>query len=680
MDRTSATKLLRDELDKQNLHNWHVRLAMDITKPFLGMCSYADKCIILNAFHIDTHPEEEIINTIKHEVAHALCPNHGHDEVWAKKARELGCDNTLPCATYSLDPTAINAIRSGADLIIEFDEQVIRTPRTKIQKLQDRCPFCQKIAESVSVTEQRIGTKVREITKLKCGHTLIKLADSSSDFESITFDGDVNCKHVWNKTICIECGAKKLYDYQIEGARFLEKHNGTGAIFDEMGLGKTIQALAYLKFHPEMRPFLWITKASTTFQHGKEIVRVLGLNEMPWTLESGKDRPMGSMNCIASYDIFRRIPIEAFDHFKVMILDECQAIKNPDATRTQLIRRIAKGKAIEENKKVIGYERKNTILLSGSPWKNRGSEFFVALNMLDPKKFNNFDGFKRNWVSYYEEGARTKEGGIRNPELFKEEIKHIAVRRERKEVMPELPLVNRTEIKCQVPDYARSVYQQEEKKLIRKLTDMELEGDDSFTSNAEINQSLMVMKQIIGIAKVPATVEYAKEFLEETDRKLVIFVHHLKCQEMIFTQLNNWCAENNLPRVLEIKSSMNASERFDSAEKFNSPAYRLLIASTLAAGEGMNLQTCSDCILHERQWNPANEMQAEGRFVRIGQKAESVNAIYVHAEDTIDSILHKIVERKRVYFDELMAKDGYKNEWTETSILGELLKELKKGK
>ena len=46
-----------------------------------------------------------------------------------------------------------------------------------------------------------------------------------------------------------------------------------------------------------------------------------------------------------------------------------------------------------------------------------------------------------------------------------------------------------------------------------------------------------------------------------------------------------------------------------------------MVASQLAAGEGLNLQTCSDCVMHERQWNPGKEEQAEGRFIRIGQTA-----------------------------------------------------------
>src|SRR6266581_1717657 len=97
MNRQIATKSLRDLLDSNHLESWHIRLTTDVTKPFLGLCSYKDKTIILNAFHIDTHGDDEVINTIRHEVAHALHPGHGHDSVWRDRAISLGCDNLGEC-------------------------------------------------------------------------------------------------------------------------------------------------------------------------------------------------------------------------------------------------------------------------------------------------------------------------------------------------------------------------------------------------------------------------------------------------------------------------------------------------------------------------------------------------------------------------------------------------------
>lgn len=670
MTRNEATQFLRDKLNEYNLSDWHIRLSADLTRPFLGMCSYKDKCIILNSFHIDTHPTEEVKDTILHEVAHALTPLCGHNAIWAAKAKEIGCTNTSPCASYGFSPEAIDAIRSGADLEITFEEEIIRTPKYKIHKLQNKCKVCGKVAIEKSRKEFLSNDELKILIIFECGHVEIKNSDSKSPFHKLIFDGDEKCKHEWNNTICFKCNAKRLYPYQIEGARALERANGRLAIFDEMGLGKTIQVLAYLKYNEDAFPYLWVTKSGIKYQHAKEIIRVLGLKYFPHILVKGTDIPIpGFKGYLCSYDLFRRQNLSMWEDagIQTIVLDECQAIKNPDSSRTQSIRQVAK-------------RIPKIIPLSGTPWKNRGSEFFVVLNMLDPSNFDSYEGFKRNWVSEYYDGNVLKEGGIKNPERFKEKIKHIAIRRERTEVMPELPLINRTRLICEVPDTVRSVYNEEKQKLIDNYNEAVIGGEeDSFANRAKMMQNLIVMRQIIGIAKVDSTVEFVKEFLEETDRKIVVFVHHKKCGEMIKNQLTTFCKENNYPAPVVLTAELASEDRFAVQEKFNSNQCRLMIASTLASGEGLNLQTCSDCIVHERQWNPANEEQAEGRFIRIGQKAQSVNATYVHGEDTIDTILDSIVEKKRIAFHNTMNK-GQMATWDESSLMSDLIKELVKSK
>ena len=71
--------------------------------------------------------------------------------------------------------------------------------------------------------------------------------------------------------------------------------------------------------------------------------------------------------------------------------------------------------------------------------------------------------------------------------------------------------------------------------------------------------------------------------------------------------------------------------------------------------------------MHERQWNPANEEQAEGRFIRIGQTAQSVNAVYMHADGTCDTDLHSIIEHKRVAFHNSM-NNNQMAVWNEADI------------
>ena len=57
-----------------------------------GECDYNTKTIRINNNCLWQLSWQQVNDLILHEVAHALCPNHGHDEVWKAKAIEIGCD------------------------------------------------------------------------------------------------------------------------------------------------------------------------------------------------------------------------------------------------------------------------------------------------------------------------------------------------------------------------------------------------------------------------------------------------------------------------------------------------------------------------------------------------------------------------------------------------------------
>ena len=178
MTRQEASRFCRDELDKHGLGDWSVRLNQSATAHFLGLCSYKDNCIILNAHHIDIHPDPSIINTIRHEVAHALMPGHRHDDEWKEKAREVGCDNTQPCSNLELSPEIIDAIRAGATVKVTFEEEIIRHPKYQITRLQDKCEVCGKIAkplrETTIVEFDGPDKSDLKIIVLECGHPILR--------------------------------------------------------------------------------------------------------------------------------------------------------------------------------------------------------------------------------------------------------------------------------------------------------------------------------------------------------------------------------------------------------------------------------------------------------------------------------------------------------------------------
>lgn len=90
MNRTEALTLARQTLDAHGLHGWK---AVIDTRPRkrLGQCRYRNREIGISAYHVTYHSDEDVRDTILHEIAHALVgPGHGHGPVWKAKARALG--------------------------------------------------------------------------------------------------------------------------------------------------------------------------------------------------------------------------------------------------------------------------------------------------------------------------------------------------------------------------------------------------------------------------------------------------------------------------------------------------------------------------------------------------------------------------------------------------------------
>jgi predicted SprT family Zn-dependent metalloprotease len=82
-------QLAYDLLAKHGLPDWS--FAFNRRKRSLGLCLFHIRTIELSVYLILRNPDEEILDTILHEIAHALVgPGHGHDAVWKRKCLEIG--------------------------------------------------------------------------------------------------------------------------------------------------------------------------------------------------------------------------------------------------------------------------------------------------------------------------------------------------------------------------------------------------------------------------------------------------------------------------------------------------------------------------------------------------------------------------------------------------------------
>ena len=90
----NVVKMLADKLlDEHGLIEKGWRFSFDRAKRRAGSCKFSKKEITLAKAYAEQQERMEIKNTILHEIAHALVGSqHGHSQIWRKKAKEIGCD------------------------------------------------------------------------------------------------------------------------------------------------------------------------------------------------------------------------------------------------------------------------------------------------------------------------------------------------------------------------------------------------------------------------------------------------------------------------------------------------------------------------------------------------------------------------------------------------------------
>lgn len=530
--------------------------------------------------------------------------------------------------------------------------------------ITSKCPRCGKLAESVK--EFNVGQKT--VLLLKCSHIIQKDQLGNKSPETI-----------------ISLDGKKPFKYQCDGIKFAEKSAGRCLIGDEMRLGKTVQALGLLSLHSEMLPAIFIVKGKTIPQWQKEIMRWMGEDCFAQTITETKTTFLpGMTGYIMSYDIIRRFApkdekseddyqdksfeelvshlqsvkpkapnrlLAIMDKLKIktIILDECQQIKNVEAQRTVLVREMCAK---------VDY----VIALSGSPIKNNASEFFPILNILKPEIFPRLSSFLLNDCDTYFDGYRNKTGGLRNPESFKKKTENFIIRRTRAEVMPDMPTIMRD---YNFSDLSKEVEAQYNK-LMNEFQEESYDGMTGFQKDSCVLGYINRMRHLTGLSKIDPCLDYIMEFLGSTDasRKIVIFTHHIDVREILSQRLTYLMSELGLRPPLRLSA--------ENIDEFQTGEARVAIASTISDGEGLTLNKCEDAIILEREWNPANEEQAECRFPHVENTNKHVNVTYMIATGTVDELFTEVVERKREICKTTL--DGAEGtiKWNETSLIREL--------
>lgn len=99
-------------------------------------------------------------------------------------------------------------------------------------------------------------------------------------------------------------------------------------------------------------------------------------------------------------------------------------------------------------------------------------------------------------------------------------------------------------------------------------------------------------------------------------------------------------------RYTRLDGQTSIHERQNLIDNFtNDTSIPVFLLSTRAGGMGINLTAADVCILHDLDFNPFNDIQAEDRIHRIGQK-KPVTIIKLITQGTVDADIFNMQERK----------------------------------
>jgi non-specific serine/threonine protein kinase len=423
---------------------------------------------------------------------------------------------------------------------------------------------------------------------------------------------------------------------------------GLGAcLADDMGLGKTIQVLALLlvlKRQRSGKPSLLVLPASLLANWKSEIDRFTPTLRARFihpseTSKEALERVTGDPAdvlkdtdvVLTTYGMLLRQPWLSDVAWRLVALDEAQAIKNPGARQTKAVKRL---------------RADVRIVLTGTPVENRLSDLWSLFDFICPGLLGSQEKFKR-FVKTLEAREQNRYAPLRSL------VQPYILRRLKtdKRVIADLP--EKTEVRafCGLGKRQAALYA----KLVKELADA-LEGLEGMKRRGLVLAYLMRFKQLCNHpSQLLGDGRYDPEESGKFSRLAEICEEIASRQEktLVFTQfremadpLSNFLASIFGRPGLVLHGGTAVGRRKQLIDRFqrdDGPPYFVL--SLKAGGTGLNLTAASHVIHFDRWWNPAVENQATDRAFRIGQQRNVLVHKFV-CRGTIEEKIDALIEEK----------------------------------
>ncbi|XP_073823256.1 chromodomain-helicase-DNA-binding protein 1 [Musca autumnalis] len=448
-----------------------------------------------------------------------------------------------------------------------------------------------------------------------------------------------------------------LRDYQMDGLNWLLhswcKENSV-ILADEMGLGKTIQTICFLyslfKVHHLYGPFLCVVPLSTMTAWQREfdlwapdmnVVTYLGdvksremIRQYEWTFDGSKRL---KFNCIlTTYEIVLKDKLFLGTlQWAALLVDEAHRLKNDDSLLY---------KSLKE------FETNHRLLITGTPLQNSLKELWALLHFIMPEKFATWEDFES------EHGNAADKGYTK----LHQQLEPYILRRVKKDVEKSLPAKVEQILRVEMTSLQKQYY----KWILTKNFDALRKGKKGSTStflNIVIelkkccNHAALIRPsefELMGMGQDEALQTLLKGSgklvlldkllcrLKETGHRVLIFSQMVRMLDILADYL-----QKRHFSFQRLDGSIKGEIRKQALDHFNAEGSQdfCFLLSTRAGGLGINLATADTVIIFDSDWNPQNDLQAQARAHRIGQK----NQVNIYRLVTARSVEEQIVERAK---------------------------------
>ncbi len=459
----------------------------------------------------------------------------------------------------------------------------------------------------------------------------------------------------------------KLRPYQKAGynwMRFLAEYSFGGCLADDMGLGKTVQTLALLqsqKSEGAIQTSLLVMPTSLIYNWQIEASKFTP--KLKVLIYSGTQRDKNP-ETFAKYDLvitsygITRIDIDILNtfYFNYVILDESQAIKNPDSIIAKSVGKL---------------KSRHRLILTGTPLENSTMDLWSQLSFVNPGLLGAQKYFKNEFQLPIE-----KQQDIEKTRKLNVIIKPFILRRQKSQVAKDLPeKIESVKFSEMTPDQAekyeevKSFYRNKildtiETSGIRKSQMLLLQGLTQLRQIA--NHPKMVDEDFEGDSGKFEDIRYMVESALSEGHKVLIFSQFVKH----LTIVRKYLDDKGMSYAYLDGSTKDRQGQVDSFQ--NNKDIKLFLISLRAGGLGLNLTEADYVFLLDPWWNPAIEEQAVDRAHRIGQKKTVFTYKFI-ARDTVEEKILALQKNKlKLASDLISTEESFMKKLT-TEDISELL-------